>query len=112
MPAFTEEYIDKLIDAFDFKAKRPPVVLPSFNSVRHNPVLWPRDLFKVVKIVPEDSHWTPALIEHSDYIKEIVLKDDLPLTDINTHGDLEKYKARVEMLSNAEQDLFALEKRR
>lgn len=111
MPAFTEEYIDKLIDAFDFKSKRPPVVLPSFNSVRHNPVLWPRDLFKVVKIVPEDSHWTPALIEHSDYIKEIVLKDDLPLTDINTHGDLEKYKARVEMLSNAEQDLFALEKR-
>lgn len=112
MPAFTEEYIDKLIDAFDFKAKRPPVVLPSFNSVRHNPVLWPRDLFKAVKIIPEDSHWTPALIEHSDYIREIVLKDDLPLTDINTHGDLEKYKARVEMLSSAEQDLFALEKLR
>ena len=112
MPAFTEEYIDKLIEAFDFKAKRPPVVMPSFNSVRHNPVLWPRDLFKVVKIIPEDSHWTPALVEHSDYIKEVVLKDDLPLTDINTHGDLEKYKARVNMVSSAEQDLFALEKRR
>ncbi len=112
MPAFTEEYLDQMIDAFDFKAKRLPVVMPSYNNVRHNPVLWPRDLFKVVKIIPEDSHWTPALVEHSDYIKEVVLKDDLPLTDINTHGDLERYKARADMISNAEQDLLALEKRR
>lgn len=112
MPAFTEEYIDQMIDAFDFKAKRLPVVMPSYNNVRYNPVLWPRDLFKVVKIIPEDSHWTPALVEHSDYIKEVVLKDDLPLTDINTHGDLEKYKARADMISNAEQDLLALEKLR
>lgn len=109
MPAFTEEYIDRMIDAFDAKAKRPPVVMPSYNGVRHNPVLWPRDLFKYVKIIPEDSHWTPALIEHSDYIREIELKDDLPLTDINTHGDLEKYKSRADLVSSAEQDLFALE---
>ena len=66
-------------------------------------------MFKYVKIIPEDSHWTPALIEHSDYIREIELKDDLPLTDINTHGDLEKYKSRADLVSSAEQDLFALE---
>lgn len=112
MPAFTEEYIDKLIDAFDFSAKRRPVVLPTFNSVRHNPVLWPRDLFKVVKIVPEDAQYVPSLIEHSDYIKEIPLKDDLPLTDINTRGDLTNYLSRKDLISSAEQDLFELEKRR
>ena len=110
MPAFTEDYIDKLIEAFDFTAKRRPVVLPVFNSVRHNPVLWPRDLFNVVKIVPEDSQFVPALIEHSDYIKEIPLKDDLPLTDINTRGDLTKFLSRKDMISSAEQDLLALEK--
>lgn len=112
MPEFTEEYIDKLIDAFDFSAERPPVVLPSYNSVRHNPVLWPRDLFKVVKIVPEDAQWVPALIEHSDYIKEVVLKDDLPLTDINTRGDLANYLERKDLISSAEEDLLALEKSR
>lgn len=112
MPAFTEEYIDKLIDAFDFTATRKPVVLPTFNSVRHNPVLWPRDLFKVVKIIPEDAQWVPALIEHSDYIKEVPLKDDLPLIDINTHGDLTYYLSRNDLISSAEQDLLALEKHR
>lgn len=110
MPAFTEEYINRLIDAFDAKAERPPVVVPTFNGVRHNPVLWPRNLFKVAKPVPEDAHWTPALIEHTDYIREIPLKDDLPLTDINTHGDLSNYKARAELVSDAEQDLLALER--
>lgn len=111
MPAFTEEYLDKMIEAFDFTAKRPPVVLPTFNSIRHNPVLWPRDLFNVVKIVPEDAQWVPALIEHSDYIKGIELKDDLPLTDINTRGDLANYISRKDQISSAEQDLFELEKR-
>ncbi|MBO4644327.1 MAG: NTP transferase domain-containing protein [Alphaproteobacteria bacterium] len=109
MPEFTEEYIDQMIDAFDFSAERPPVVLPTFNAVRHNPVLWPRDLFKAVKIVPEDAQWVPALIEHSDYIKEIPLKDDLPLTDINTRGDLTNYLARKDLISSAEEDLLALE---
>lgn len=112
MPAFTEEYIDKLIDAFDFKASRPPVVVPIFGSVRHNPVLWPRDLFKVVKIVPEDAQYVPTLIEHSDYLKEVPLKDDLPLTDINTRGDLAKFLERKNLISSAEEDLLALEKKR
>ena len=112
MPAFTEEYIDMLIDAFDAKASRPPVVVPTFGSVRHNPVLWPKDLFNVVKIVPEDARYVPTLIEHSDYLKEIPLKDDLPLTDINTRGDLAKFLERKNLISSAEEDLMALEKRR
>lgn len=110
MPAFDAGYIDRMIDTFNnATTKRPPVVMPSYNGVRHNPVLWPKDLFKAVKIIPEDSHWSPALIEHSDYIKEVVLKDDLALTDINTKGDLEKYKARTEAVLDAEKDLLALE---
>ena len=112
MPAFTEDYIDRMIDAFDFSAERRPVIVPTFDGVRHNPVLWPRDLFNVVKIVPEDAQFVPALIEHSDYIKEIPLKDDLPLTDINTRGDLANYQTRRNEVSSAEEDLFALEKRR
>lgn len=111
MPAFSDVYINKLIDSFDPKATRKPVCLPSYNGVRHNPVLWPRDLFKAVKIVPEDARWTPALIEHSDYIRELVLDDEYPLSDINTKGDLEKFAAHTEEIVNAaaEKELLALE---
>lgn len=111
MPAFSDVYINKLIENFDPKAGRKAVCLPSYNGVRHNPVLWPRELFKAVKIVPEDAHWTPALLEHSDYIKELVLDDDYPLSDINTKGDLEKYIAHTEQVVNAEaeKELLALE---
>ncbi len=109
MPAFTEQYIDRLIDLFDPKAERKAVCLPSFKGVRHNPVLWPRELFKVVKIVPEDAHWMPALVEHSDYIAELKLEDDLPLSDINTHGDLSLFLARAGIVSDAEEALAELE---
>ena len=82
--------------------------MPSYNGVRHNPVLWPRDLFKDVKIIPEDSHWTPALVEHTDYIVEMKMNDDLPLTDINTFGDLSAFLAKADYVAEAEKDLEAL----
>lgn len=115
MPGFTEEYINKLIDLFDPKAAKKAVCLPSFKGVRHNPVLWPRELFKSVKIIPEDAHWMPALVEHSDYISELKLDDDLPLTDVNTHGDLSLFLSRADLSGEngeqaaAEQALAELE---
>lgn len=108
MPAFQAKHIDGLIDLFDASAARKPVVMPSYNGVRHNPVLWPRDLFKDVKIIPEDSHWTPALVEHTDYIVEMKMDDDLPLTDINTFGDLSAFLAKADYVAEAEKDLEAL----
>lgn len=111
MPAFQSKHIDGLIDLFDISAARKPVVMPSYKGVRHNPVLWPRDLFKDVKIIPEDSHWTPALIEHTDYIVEMKMDDDLPLTDINTFGDLSAFLAKMDYVAEAEKDLEALLKK-
>lgn len=109
MPGFTASYIDKLIDLFDPKAKRKAVCLPSYNGVRHNPVLWPRELFKSVKIVPEDAHWMPALVEHSDYIRELKLDDDLPISDVNTRGDLSLFLSRADFSNDAEKALEELE---
>ena len=111
MPGFTSAYIDRLIDCFDAKAKRKPVCMPVYDGVRHNPVLWPRDLFKTVKIIPEDAHWMPPLIEHSDYIVEMPVEDDLPLSDINTHGDLSAFLARADFSDDVEKELAALEKK-
>lgn len=111
MPAFQSKHIDGLIDLFDATAARKPVVMPSYDGVRRNPVLWPRDLFKDVKIIPEDSHWTPALIEHTDYIVEMKMDDDLPLTDINTFGDMSAFLAKMDYVAEAEKDLEALLKK-
>ena len=85
--------------------------MPVYDGVRHNPVLWPRDLFKTVKIIPEDAHWMPPLIEHSDYIVEMPVEDDLPLSDINTHGDLSAFLARADFSDDVEKELAALEKK-
>ena len=109
MPGFTAQYIDRLIELFDPKATRKAVCLPSYNGVRHNPVLWPRELFKVVKIVPEDAHWMPALVEHSDYIKELKLDSDLPISDITTRGDLALFLERADFSDDAEKVLEELE---
>lgn len=109
MPAFDADCLNEMIELFKAgKNGRRPVVLPAVNGVRHNPVLWPRELFGVVKVVPEDSHWTPALIEHSDYLAELDLPDDFAVTDINTLGDMSAYLERADFAGQAEKDLEAL----
>ena len=109
MPAFTEEYIDGLIDGFD-PAGGKKLCLPVFNKVRYNPVLWARDLFAAFKIVPEDSYWSPVLIEHSDYMYELELDDAFPVSDINTQGDWSAFCDEVDFETAAELDLEALER--
>ena len=108
MPAFTEEYIDAMIDGFNPAEKRK-VCVPVYNKVRYNPVLWARDLFPAFKIVPEDSHWSPVLIEHSDYLYEMELDDVFAVTDINTQGDWSSFSEQVDFAPSAETDLAALE---
>ena len=108
MPAFTEEYIDAMIDGFNPAEKRK-VCVPVFNKVRYNPVLWARDLFPAFKIVPEDSHWSPVLMEHSDYLFEMELDDVFAVTDINTQGDWSSFSEQVDFAPDAETDLAALE---
>jgi molybdenum cofactor cytidylyltransferase len=110
MPGFTEEYIDMLIDAFDPKNGKK-VCLPTLNGVRHNPVLWAKSLFPVFKIVPEDAHWSPALVEHTDYMVEIPVDDPVALTDINTQGDLAAFEENVGDSAGAEMELDALSER-
>lgn len=109
MPGFTSTYIDRLIDCYDPNAAQKNVCLPSYGGIRHNPVLWPRELFKVVKIVPEDAYGLPALVEHSDYIVEMSLEDDLPITDINSQGDLSAFLSRADFSEDVEKELLALE---
>lgn len=109
MPAFDADCLNEMIALFKAgKNGRRPVVLPSVGGVRHNPVLWPRELFGVVKIVPEDSHWSPALIEHSDYLAELKLDDGFAVSDINTLGDMSEYLELADFAGQAEKDLEAL----
>ncbi|MCQ2913681.1 MAG: NTP transferase domain-containing protein [Alphaproteobacteria bacterium] len=108
MPAFSFRQMNDMFRLFrethDFK----PVVVPSYAHVRSNPVLWPRELFDQIKVIPEDSYCIPTLIEHTDITVEYEIKDPLILSDINTRGDYETFLKNYDFKSKAEQDLMAL----
>lgn len=110
MPAFEAKYMADMMN--DFRArihdKQLPVVACADNGFLHNPVLWPRNLFNDIKIIPEDSYMLPILVEHTDYLIVHEIEDPLVLTDINSRGELEEFVRKMDYVGRAEADLEKL----
>ncbi|MGD9638572.1 MAG: NTP transferase domain-containing protein [Alphaproteobacteria bacterium] len=94
MPFVTPEQINRLIEKFDPLDKKAVCVSTS-KKVKSNPILWARSLFSVAKIVPENAHLHPVLVEHYDYLCEVPFASDDEALDVNTVGDIDALKKKA-----------------
>ncbi len=87
MPNITPDFINKMIKAFDSKAKKQ-LITAQLKGVKTNPVIWSKSLFDGADLVPENANLRPVLVEHSDYTKTIKGDENL-LLDVNYPNDLQ-----------------------
>ena len=89
MPGLTPEILNEMIENFPIGNKKYLGLL-NCGGIRHNPVLWSKELYGQADIVPENAAMRPVFVEHSDYIVETKIKDAKLVTDINFPSDIEK----------------------
>lgn len=92
MPNITPEFINKLIKNFK-KGKEKQVVMTSYNGVKHNPVIWSKELYGVADMVPESANIRPVFMEHSDYMVLVDAPDENTILDVNFPNDIDILKA-------------------
>ena len=89
MPCVDAAFINKMVKAFR-KGKGKQVVMASKNGVKHNPVIWSRELFDNADMVPENADLRPIFMEHEDYTVLVEPPSAETLTDITFPSDLDK----------------------
>lgn len=93
MPNITAEFINKLLKSFK-KGKEKQVCMVSYNGVKHNPIIWSKELFNVADVVPENADIRPIFMEHSDYITIVEAPNEDMILDVNFANDVDKLKFR------------------
>ena len=80
--------LNKLIAAFK-KNKARQVIITAFHGVKHNPLLWSRELFDVADLVPENAAIRSVFMEHEDYTTLINAGNEKLILDVNYPVDVE-----------------------
>lgn len=88
MPNITVGHLNKLIAAFK-KNKARQVIITAFHGVKHNPLLWSRELFDVADLVPENAAIRSVFMEHEDYTTLINAGNEKLILDVNYPVDVE-----------------------
>ena len=80
--------LNKLIAAFK-KNKARQVIITAFHGVKHNPLLWSRELFDEADLVPENAAIRSVFMEHEDYTTLINAGNEKLILDVNYPVDVE-----------------------
>lgn len=88
MPQISAEHINKMINAFK-KGEGRQLIISEYQGIKRNPILWGKDLYDFVDIVPENADLRPVFMEHSDYTTQIKTKDEKEVFDVNFPSDIE-----------------------
>lgn len=88
MPNITTTHLNAMIAAFDKKNPRQ-IVVSVADGVKHNPVIWGRDLYTYADLVPENANLRPVFIEHADYTKTVKFKNKKEAFDVTYPSDIE-----------------------
>lgn len=82
MPKVTSEHLDRLMSAFDPEAA--PIVVPTCQRKRGNPVLWGRRYFSELGALRGDVGARSLLERHAERICFVALDDPAILLDVDT----------------------------
>ncbi len=86
MPRVTGGHIDRLIAAFDPSAA--PIVVPTHQRKRGNPVLWARRFFAEIEALRGDVGARALLERHAEVVTLLDLDDPAVLLDVDTPAAL------------------------
>jgi molybdenum cofactor cytidylyltransferase len=89
MPLVGPGLIDQLIAAWDREEGRT-IVMPTFNGLQGNPVLWDRRYFEEIGQLGGDMGARQILNRHADAIAEVAAENDGTLKDFDTIDTLEE----------------------
>ena len=93
MPRITAAHLDRLIAAF--AAESPaPIVVPTHQGQRGNPVLWPATLFRELLQLEGDAGAKRLIAAHADRAREIDLGTDAIFADVDTPEALKALRDR------------------
>lgn len=91
MPRVTSTHLDRLIAAFDPVAA--PIVVPTCQRKRGNPVLWARRYFSELRQLRGDVGARGLLEQHAEQVAFLALEDPAILLDIDTPQALAALRA-------------------
>jgi molybdenum cofactor cytidylyltransferase len=92
MPLVDHEVLSAMLDEFDGSS----IVVPTYDSRRGNPVLFPWFLSSELLSLEGDTGGRTVVQGHPELVKEVEMKNDSVLVDIDTQVDLEKVEERLE----------------
>ena len=90
-PFLSPSTVDRIIEAF--LTRRPPVVVPVYDGVRGNPVLFARSVFPDVMKIEGDTGAKPVVAGYGDSVLEVPVRDRGVLLDIDTPDDYRRAKS-------------------
>jgi molybdenum cofactor cytidylyltransferase len=94
MPSIDAGHIDRLIATFD-PAKGAPIVVPTFEGQRGNPVVWARRFFPELSALQGDVGARHLIGTYADAVVEVPLESAV-LVDVDTPDALAAAKAELE----------------
>jgi molybdenum cofactor cytidylyltransferase len=90
-PFLKPETIDRLID--EYRQKKPPILIPTYNGVRGNPVLLDRSVFEEVAELRGDIGCRALFQRHTREIVKLPVLDAGILLDLDTPADIEQFES-------------------
>ena len=101
-PALTPALLQALIARY--RATRAPIVVPYFEGIRGNPVLFDRKLFPDLLAVQGDQGGRALLARHQQQIERVETHDRAVLLDIDTRQDYDDIKTWQERHEHDQQE--------
>jgi molybdenum cofactor cytidylyltransferase len=87
-PALTSQVVSDLVDRY--RTTRAPIVAPTYEGRRGNPVIFDRSLFAELLMVEGDKGGRALLDRYASQVEKVELDDPAALFDVDTFEDYER----------------------